>query len=93
MLKIDPDSSFTWFDRQWGPRVPLTGNFTWFQLHFRSTKVGIWATDSAIPHQWSLFATIRHEDGLVDIRPVEFVPDYSDAYKSTSVQGLVYATA
>lgn len=93
VLKIDEDSSFTWFDRQWGPGIPLTGNFTWFQLHFGAKKVSIWATDSEIPYQRSRFATIRHEDGSLDVRPIEFVPDYSAPYSSTRVQGLVYATA
>lgn len=93
VLTIDEDSSFTWFDRQWGPGIPLTGNFTWFQLHFGATKISIWATDSETPYQRSRFATIRHGDGSVDIRPIGFIPDYSSAYKSTRLQGLEYATA
>lgn len=93
VLTIDTDNSFTWLDRQWGPGTPLTGNFTWFQLHFGATKLSIWATDSQIPYQRSRFATIRLEDGSLDLRPIEFVPDYSVPYASTRVPGLVYATA
>lgn len=93
VLTIDADHSFTWFDRQWGDGIPLTGNFTWFQLHFGATKVSVWATDNKIPYQRSRFATIRHEDGSLDIRAIEFVPDYSVPYESTRVQGLEYATA
>lgn len=93
VLTIDESKSFTWLDRQWGPGSPLTGNFTWFQLHFGATKFSIWATDSEIPFQRSRFATIRLEDGSLDIRPIEFVPDYSEMYESTRVPGLEYATA
>lgn len=93
VLTIDESRSFTWLDRQWGPGSPVTGNFTWFQLHFGATKLSIWSTDSEIPFQRSRFATIRLEDGSLDIRPIEFVPDYSETYESTRVPGLEYATA
>lgn len=93
VLTIDKDSSFTWLDRQWGEGIPITGNFTWFQLHFGGTKVSLWATDSKIPYQKSRFATIRHEDGSLDVRAIELVSDYSAPYKSTRVPGLEYATA
>lgn len=93
VLTIDEDNSFTWLDRQWGEGLPITGNFTWFQLHFGGTKVSIWATDNKIPYQKSRFATIRHEDGSLDVRAIELGPDYSAPYESTRVPGLEYATA
>ncbi|KAH8153098.1 uncharacterized protein LAJ45_02685 [Morchella importuna] len=94
-LTIDEDNSFTWFDRQWGAGLPLTGNFTWFHAHLGGgVKLSIWAADSEIPYQRTRFATIRRADGALDVRAIEFEPDYSNGgYKSTRLNNVVYATA
>lgn len=70
----------------------LLRDYTWFQLNFGRVKVSIWATDNRVPYQKSLFATIRHEDGSLGIKPIELELDYTRMYKSTRLN-LGYATA
>jgi hypothetical protein len=64
-LAIDPDTSFTWYDRQYGTGGP-TKNWTWFELHFADSdmKVSAWAIDSDVPQadtRWR-FASVRVGD-------------------------------
>lgn len=66
-VTIDPDNSFTWYDRQWqGQGTPA--NWTWFELHLPGdVKASIWAWNSTIPEQQTRAGTFQYPDGSTKI--------------------------
>ncbi|KAJ6139288.1 hypothetical protein N7471_005774 [Penicillium samsonianum] len=102
-VKIDPNRSFTWYDRQWNYNHDLgrlsggastggsTGNWTWFQIHLDYTpiKASIWAIDIENPHERDRFATIRSNDGSLQFLPVGFSADMTKTWVSEA-SGVEY---
>ncbi|KAJ5638454.1 hypothetical protein N7528_000844 [Penicillium herquei] len=89
-VTIDPNNSFTWYDRQWNGGFPSTGNWTWFELHIPATRyrLSIWAIDNETPYQRYRFATIRTEDGSQNVVPITFSPDFSRYWYSNASDTL-----
>ncbi|KAK7742063.1 hypothetical protein SLS53_004649 [Cytospora paraplurivora] len=86
VITVDPENSFTWYDRQWNNGFPYNGNWTWFELHIPNTeyKLSIWAIDNSSPAQASRFATIRTEDGSQNVVPTTWTPDYTRHWYSNA---------
>ncbi|KUI63024.1 Kievitone hydratase [Cytospora mali] len=86
VITVDPENSFTWYDRQWNQGFPSTGNWTWFELHIPNTKykLSIWAIDNTDPAQTVRFATIRTEDGSQNVVPTTWTPDYTRHWYSNA---------
>ncbi|KPM35498.1 hypothetical protein AK830_g11057 [Neonectria ditissima] len=65
VLKIDPENSFTWYDRQYSNGAPI-GDWTWFELNFPKSdvKASVWSINSnpPFPRNWR-FATVRTNEG------------------------------
>ncbi|GLA02832.1 hypothetical protein AnigIFM60653_002402 [Aspergillus niger] len=82
-LFVDPERSFTWYDRQWGSGVGFK-NYTWFQLHVPNTdiKASIWAID--YESSTARIATFRFADGSHQVLPFEL---------SSSSQNMYYSAA
>ncbi|KAJ5208689.1 hypothetical protein N7449_003068 [Penicillium cf. viridicatum] len=87
VLTIDPDQSFTWYDRQWGAtQVPT---FTWFGLHLappdESTgKIyfSIWNWVDPVDGNKS-FATVQSQSGISSVVPVvEFSASEENVFHS-----------
>ncbi|TDZ14919.1 Kievitone hydratase [Colletotrichum orbiculare MAFF 240422] len=60
-IAVDPENSFTWYDRQISHGAPK--NWTWFELNFPGSaiKASVWAWD--LPgHETARFATVRVGD-------------------------------
>ncbi|KAM6506719.1 hypothetical protein FSOLCH5_013694 [Fusarium solani] len=85
-LTIDPSKSHTWYDRQWGNTAVNPTNWTWFELHIRSTdyKISSWIFDDPVTGDTKRFATIRGANDELQVRPVEFTPIYERTYKSAT---------
>lgn len=102
-VQIDPNRSFTWYDRQWnysrdlqrlsssGSTSGSTGNWTWFEVHFDHSpmKASIWAIDTENPHTRSRFATVRSDDGSQQFLPMGFSPDMTKTWVS-GASGVKY---
>ncbi|KAH8656311.1 kievitone hydratase, partial [Ilyonectria robusta] len=91
-LTVDPERSFTWYDRQWGGSAFL-GNYTWFQLHVPGTdiKASIWAIDDNTNQKNIRIATFRFEDGSHRVLPFEFSESTESQYHSKATVNT-YAT-
>jgi hypothetical protein len=92
-LKIDPENSFTWYDRQWGNGGLSNGNYTWFQIHVPNSSIrgSIWAIDDHNGQNSTRTATFRFPDGSHSTLPFEFEPSAEDNYTS-SATGITYPT-
>ncbi|KAJ5921438.1 hypothetical protein N7466_009764 [Penicillium verhagenii] len=86
VVTIDPENSFTWYDRQWNDGLPSNGNWTWFELHIPATgyKMSIWAINDEEPQQRYCFATIRTGDGSQNVVPITFNADYTRHWYSNA---------
>ncbi|RAL09964.1 kievitone hydratase [Aspergillus homomorphus CBS 101889] len=75
-VTIDPDNSFTWYDRQYGTGTPPTGNWTWFEFHVPGleSKLSIWAIDNPDTNQTSRLANIHGADDNSQDLLAEFYP-------------------
>ncbi|KAF9631042.1 Hydroxyneurosporene synthase [Lasiodiplodia theobromae] len=64
-LTIDPENSFTWYDRQWSSGRP--SNFTWFGLRFPDSKtsLSVWAFDYGTTERRLATARTPHGDLLL----------------------------
>jgi hypothetical protein len=85
-VNIDPDHSRTWYDRQWGPGAPTTGNWTWFALQFQNSgmRVSAWSVDNEDPYQRARFATVQTPDGSHQILPTTLVPNTQKMFTSSA---------
>ncbi|PVH79634.1 hypothetical protein DL98DRAFT_631114 [Cadophora sp. DSE1049] len=97
-LTIDPEASFTWYDRQWGDGGLDGGNYTWFQIHLpdSSIRASIWAIDDSLnstnPTPTTRLATFRFPDGSHSILSFDFAPSSEGQYTSPST-GRTYPTS
>ncbi|KAL4901093.1 hypothetical protein BDW74DRAFT_182189 [Aspergillus multicolor] len=93
ILTIDSESSFTWYDRQWGPTLP--DHLTWFGLYVTApdntrSYLSVWNWQDSINGDKS-FVTIQEENGSRNIVVPVMAFDPSDTLLFTSsVTGLVY---
>jgi len=92
-MTVIPERSFTWYDRQWGPGAPVSGNWTCFELHSPSdVKASIWAWANASPEQHIRFATLQYPDGTAKVVPVTWSLSQTRSWLSP-VTGVLYPQA
>jgi hypothetical protein len=73
VVTVDPERSFTWYDRQWGDGFPTTGNWTWYELHLPGDiKASIWTWDNASPEQQIRAGTFQYPDGTIKVMPFDW---------------------
>ncbi|VUC28971.1 unnamed protein product [Clonostachys rosea] len=89
-LSIDPENSFSWYDRQISYGAPK--NWTWFQINFpgSSIKASVWAYDLGPPsNALYQFATVRDGDS-VKVLAYTLTTDTKRTWTSPQ-SGLTYA--
>lgn len=89
-LSIDPENSFSWYDRQISYGAPK--NWTWFQINFPGShiKASVWAYDLGPPSNVLYqFATIRDGDS-VKVLAYTLTADQKKTWTSPQ-SGLTYA--
>ncbi|RSL37848.1 hypothetical protein CEP53_015436, partial [Fusarium sp. AF-6] len=89
-LSIDPENSFSWYDRQISYGAPK--NWTWFQVNFPGSqiKASIWAYDLGLPsNALYQFATVRDGDS-VKVLAYTLTTDPKKTWTSPQ-SGLTYA--
>jgi predicted secreted hydrolase len=90
LIDLIPEESFTWYDRQWGTGAPVTGNWTWYELHLPcGVKASIWAWDNATPKQHVRAATLLYPNGETKVVPFEWTPNSAKTWLSPK-SGILY---
>lgn len=96
-VTIEPDESFTWYDRQWTVASGsfIMPNWTWFELHMnnalneKTDRVSLWIYDDVSKgrRQW---ATTNFEGGMNGVTAVHSFHSYGDTWTSSNTN-VTYA--
>ncbi|KAH7127278.1 hypothetical protein EDB81DRAFT_846199 [Dactylonectria macrodidyma] len=88
-IAVDPENSFTWYDRQISHGVPR--NWTWFNVMFPGSdvKASVWAYDFLQDEEKNYrFATVR-EKNSIQVLSYTLDADWTNTWTSPS-SGIVY---
>ncbi|PVH81200.1 hypothetical protein DL98DRAFT_531376 [Cadophora sp. DSE1049] len=89
VVRVIPEQSMTWFDRQWGFGAATQG-WNWYAILLENgVKLSIWNTNEIEGHPRQSVATVLYPDGHEEVYPINSDVHASDPFIS-SVTNLTY---